>query len=175
MKTIKDCAFEAMTYCGLDEARKEAEQQTTDLGKKFTEFAKAVIFEIASSYARLKEIATVKHEGGVLEYSALGKNVFGILSVERNGCRVVPKFTAKGLDLPRGTYEITFAFLPELTDESELPFGGLVNPDAISLGTASRYFLTMGMAEEATAFDEKFKEALKKSPKNGKLPCRQWL
>lgn len=177
--TGKDCIAMAMTYVGLNDVKESylsdnPDQNATDLAKKFCVFMQAVINEIAIGYVKLVDKANVNLDGEILEYSDIADRIYEVISVKCNGKKVYPQKTASGLLLPKGNYEITYAYLPLATETDELPFHVLVSDESIAYGIASQYFLTMGMAEEAQAFDDKFKLSLKTRKVGGNLKVYCW-
>ncbi len=177
--TSKECIAMAMTYAGLDELRKCFLSEVTnnaemDAIQKFVIFFKAVINEIAIGYVRLTKSVEVNHKGGVLAYKDIGDKLYEVISVKSGGRRIYPERTAEGLVLSKGKYTVRYAFLPNSQLNSELPFGTGVTGECVAYGVAAEYFLTMGMAEEAEAFDQKFRAALKGRRVAGNLKVGSW-
>ena len=182
--TGKDCIATAMTYVGLDEVKKSylsesPSEQAIDFAQKLKVFLQGVLNEIAIGFVKLTKTEKMESKNGILPYVAINPRLYEVVCVTKNGRKVYPQRVAEGLALDDGEYEITYCYLPQAEETEEIPFGRLISGECIAYGIASEYFLTMGMAEEASAFDQKFRASLKNSvayhSRPGYVKERVWL
>ena len=182
--TGKDCIATAMTYAGLDNIKKSylsssPSEQATDTAQKLKVFLQGVLNEIAIGFVKLTKTEKFECEGEILPYVVINPRLYEVICVKKNGRKIYPQRTADGLALDCGEYEITYCYLPQAEEEEEIPFGRMISEECIAYGIASEYFLAMGMAEEASAFDQKFRASLKNTVayhiKSGHIKERVWL
>jgi len=182
--TGKNCIATAMTYAGLDDIKKSylsssPSEQATDTAQKLKVFLQGVLNEIAIGFVKLSKTEKFEFEGGILPYLTINPRLYEVLCVKHGERKIYPQRTADGLALDGGEYEITYCYLPEAEEEQDIPFGRLISEECIAYGIASEYFLAMGMAEEASAFDQKFRASLKNTvayhARPGCIKERAWL
>ncbi len=136
---------------------------------------------IASEYYYLKQTVQINSTGKV-DYKNLSSNaICDILNVEHCGKSVNFKTYPGYLLAPNGLLNITFSYLPKqilnpLDVVNDYPLK--LNDRVFSYGVASEYYFICGLYDDATVWDNRFKNSLKNvlRPKHEiKIKNRLWI
>ena len=118
--------------------------------------------EIALDYLPLHAEQEVNTKTGEIKYTALHKNVVGVLRVRDESGKSIPfKLFPDQLKTQSGKIVITYTYAPEektLTDECECRIQ--VSKRLLAYGIAAEYAFAQGMFEEAAVWDKKYKDAI---------------
>ena len=138
-----------------------------------------VLSEIATDFIKLKKQENVICEDNIIPYGAFSENVLDILKVKTQG-EMPLKFKKRpdGLQVNHsGTVKVEYSYLPSsyhtLTDE--IVGFDLIPARIIAYGVASEYSFISGLTQEASLWDDRFKNAmLALTKKSGYIPPRRW-
>ena len=129
---------------------------------------------------RLKKVETISTETGEIKFDDFSKNVFEVLEVSLNGEPVTFRVYPNLLDcFKKGTYKITYDYIPDFKyiDEDIDDFDKTVPLRIMAYFTASEFSYISGDFEAASAWEQKYKEALESltSKRSKKVPERRWF
>ncbi len=134
---------------------------------------------LATDKFKLKKVETFLTETGEISFDNFSKNVFEILSVKSKNKKVDFRVYPTILDcFNKGNYSVTYAYMPDYKtlDEDIDDFDKKVPLHLMAYFTASEFSFVSGNFEDASIWEQKYKEALGfiTSSKSRKLPERRW-
>lgn len=152
------------TAVGLVGSAADTEDASSEEVLLFVRCFNLVENEVALDYIPLLAEEEIEADGKA-EYTALKKAPLRILRVT-DGAGNALRFKALHacLDLGgfRGTAHVTYAYAPSAKTYSESSdYEGAVSARLLAYGTAAEYLLARGKFAEASAFDAKYRDALR--------------
>ncbi|MBQ9113425.1 MAG: hypothetical protein IJY05_00705 [Clostridia bacterium] len=162
---VKECVEKAAMLLGiadevcayLNEGDTQGQEQTERLVKCFN----LVENELALDYLPLFAEQKVVNQNGKVDFLLLQKNVVRIAGVKNKaGESVKFRLFPKYFEAPMGELTIIYSYTPpEKTLDGESDYATL-SARLFGYGMAMNYALIMGLYEEASVWDKKYKEAL---------------
>lgn len=162
---VKDCVEKAAMLLGiadevcayLENGDTQGQEQTERLVKCFN----LVENELALDYLPLFAEQKTANESGKVDFLRLQKNVVRIVGVKNDtGESVKFRLFPKYLEAPAGELTILYSYTPpEKALDGESDYATL-STRLFGYGMAMNYALIMGLYEEASVWDKKYKEAL---------------
>ena len=182
---VKECMELAAIKLGIEESLKNYFNSlgTSEDAKKaellLTCF-NIVENELALDYFPLLAEDTIVSQGGVIEFSELEKSAVRIIKVTDAWGNSVPfQLFPRYIKTQPDKVCVTYSYAPEkktATDESD--FSSLVSARLIADGIAAEYSLSMGLFEDATVWDKKYKEGIRagyRLQKCERIQSRRWV
>lgn len=163
---VKEVVLLAAAQLGIEEEVSAYFAGTDSCGKKNAELLltcfNLVENELALDYLPLVYEETYTTETGLIYYERLEKSVVRVLEVTdiwENPLefKIFPKY----LKTQATMLKIKYSYAPEeKTIDGDSDFDGLVSKRLMAAGVATEYALAMGLFEEASVWDKKYKEAI---------------
>ncbi len=182
---VKDAVLEAAKYAGVEkEVASYLDGSFSSLGEEaaclLLSCFQAVENELARDYLPLLAEDELVTATGVVEYAALEKAPARVLCVEDEwGNSQKYKLFPSFLKTKAGKVKIIYAYAPsrkELEGESDYKTG--VSLQLFAYGMAAEYFLVTGETESASAWDKKYKDAVRAAYRVQpckRLRSRRWI
>ncbi|MDD4291586.1 MAG: hypothetical protein PHX51_05065 [Clostridia bacterium] len=149
-----------------------------DLGR-LIECANIILREMASDYLPLEVSEEVSATNGVIYFSALSKNIYEPLKLEKNGIGAPYKVYGDCIKAQSGDYTLSYLYLPSNKSLFDTVDCSVKASDRlIAYGTAAEYFTQNGLYEEAKLFDKRYKEGLlncSRYRRSQRLPQMRWI
>ncbi len=135
---------------------------------------------LASDKFKLIKNEKIATETGEIKFDSFEKKVFEILKVKLNKESVEFKVYPNFLDCSKaGNYLVTYAYLPDFKnlEEEIVDFDKSVPIYIMAYFTASEFCYISGDFEDASAWEQKYKEAVSNltSTRSKKVPERRWF
>ncbi|MGD9901013.1 MAG: hypothetical protein AB7S44_00555 [Spirochaetales bacterium] len=137
--------------------------------------------EIATDYIPLnyeEEVIVLDEE---IALSSLAKRLINVIKLtDENGVNVKYKMFPTAIVLENGTYNLEYSYAPESAtlDGNIETFGGKLTERIVAYGVTAEYSLISGLFDEATTWEQRFKDALlvaSRKKSDIKMPVRRWL
>ena len=138
-----------------------------------------VLSEIVNDYFYVYTSENIKVTNGFFAFNDLTERVVEVISVKQNGTQKNYKIRTDGILIQDGEYEINYAYEPKFdANTTTYPLYGRLTSRIVALGTVAEYLLISDRINEATAFNDRFKDALvsvEKKRTGLKVKGRRWL
>lgn len=138
-----------------------------------------VLSEIVNEYFYVYKSEKITVNGGFFAFNDLQDRIVEVIKVTRFGTKANYSLRTDGLEISDGEYEITYAYEPVFNaSDTDYPLYGKLTPRVVALGVVAEYLLLCDRFNEATAFNNRFKDALvgvEKKRIGLKIKRRRWL
>ncbi len=183
--TVKEAILAAAEYAGVKaDVEKALSGEDSAVGARAAEILlacfQAVENELARDYLPLLAEDEVVTATGVVEYSALSRSPARILCVEDEwGQSQKYKLFPAHLKTKGGKVKVIYAYAPVakgLEETSDYQTG--VSVQLFAYGMAAEYFLATGETEAASAWEQKYKDAVRAAYRVQpckRLRSRRWV
>ncbi len=137
--------------------------------------------EVALDYFPLKTCETFTPAGGLIYFTSFSEPPIRLISVtDGGGCPLAYERFFDRIDLHGygQKVEVTYAFAPVTkTLEGNSDYAGRVSARLLACGVATEYLLAAGRYAEASAFNQKYRDALRAAAEPGHkltVRARRW-
>lgn len=130
--------------------------------KRLIDCGNTIYQELVELYVELKTKENVAISDGKIFYSALSKRAKDILSIHKNGIKLVFKLYPTFLEIDEiGEVEIKYTYVPtELSLDDNLTLPPPYTENMLAMGIASEYFYRSGLCDEAIFYKNRYDNAL---------------
>ena len=183
--SVKDAVLAAARALGVEDCIEVYfEGEESPLGERdagiLLECFNRIENELALEYLPLIAEEKVNSVTGVIFYSDLAYPATRILQVEAgDGSQAKYKLFPDRLETQAGQVKISYTYAPsEKTMEGEGEYTFAVASKLFLYGMVAEYFLSAGELENASAWDKKYREALRAACKTRnvkRMPARRWV
>lgn len=175
--TVRECVELAAVQLGIAEEVKAYLNGTATGGAEKAELLltcfNLVENELALDYLPLFAEDEIESETGIIEFSALRYDAVRVTGVrDKWGNAAAFKLFPTYLQTAPGYVKITYTYTPQKKEiDEESDFVTLISSRLMSYGMAAEYSLVMGLFEDATVWDKKYKEGIEAAYKL--RPCKR--
>ena len=156
---LKDVLEKAKGIICDDEINLEEESKKR---KKLIDCANSIYRELTEQYIELKTKEKLTVENDKIYYSAFTKKVKDVISIEKDGQKVVFKLLPTYLEcVEKGEVEVKYVYnCDELELDDEIILPPPYTDNMLALGIASEYFFRSGLSDEALFYKNRYDNAL---------------
>lgn len=184
--TVKDVLLLASQFVGEKElcAKLKAQGSFTDKEQQkidlMVDCFNLVNQEIASDYLPFLTKEQIDVDNSTLLFSKLSKPMIHVYEIKnRFGMNLKFKLFSNFVEIEGKAKTVVYSYLPsDLTLESEIECPSQLSARIYAYGVASEYLLIDGISEDATTWEERYKESLfMLTRKRGEhiMPKRSWF
>ena len=157
------------------------EQQTAKINKMLSS-VNDTMQSLAIMYFPLKYKQTVTSHTGIYQFSGLQKELLDIVKLtDKYGCDVKYMFFPTHFEAKAGVLNIVYTYLPDFVTaiNQDLDIASnFVSQRVVALGAISKYFMCLGMYNDAEQWNKMFETACKVSKRrkdNVVMKKRRWI